>query len=1084
MIMRKKLYPLKTMGCICLLGLAMQAFSPTLLYAEAPTGGFLLEESADLRVKVTGTVTDDDGQVLPGAAVTVVGTAKGTVTDSEGRYSLDVEEGATLQFSFIGFIKKQVQVGNRSEINVTLELDINSLEEFVFTGYGEVKKSHLTGAVETLEAEEIANLPAGDLSTMIAGRVLGVGVSGGGTRPGDPASIRIRNPETFAKDGSGTTPLYVIDGIIQISADGSNDETRFNNLDPNEVETITFLKDASAAIYGSRGANGAIIVTTKRGRDGKPRFSYSSSYGIADETYRTQMLDAYEFGMYYNIMNGPNGSNRVASDNNSDYVFSQDEMAYFKTINNDWLEDAWSSAFTMKQNLNVSGGTAKSNYFANASYFTQDGNLGTLDYDRWNFRAGADIEVMDNLKAGLQVAGYYADRTKTFNKIGGENDENDYKNLLMIPRYIPAYVNGLPVDPPSNNVGDYHYFEIQRLGNLATNRDMNMSVNLFAEYEVPFIDGLRARVSYGRNMGSGRGTQVGTRYRLYQFDNLGENRHIYDGAEVASSKEYKNGDRLYYSNQNFLSTQSNLTLSYDNEFGQHNISAVFSIEKAEGESSQEDVWKEQPTAYTNGQFSTAFGQIDGRTSGSESGSLGYVGRVNYSYGGRYLAEFLFRSDASTKFAPENYWGKFYSGSVGWIISNEDFFNSSWIDFLKVRYSAGLLGRDELRAWQWRQRYTFQNGKGAVFGGNSESSTGMKMEASPNRDATWGDEFKNNLGVDARFMNEKLRATLEMFYNKETNKLGERTGNVPVTVGGTVAAENYMELNSYGFELGLGWSDDIGEFRYGLDVRYGRGYNKVMVGNFNDTDALYPWKNRPGEPSDNGTWGFDYLGMFRNQADIDNYIEQYDITQVFGTVSDNLKPGMLYYRDIRGPLQADGSFAAPDGIIDDNDQIQLAKGNAQHGMSSTIKLAYKGISLNAVLSSSWGGWYEYDARKAMNQSISRTYQSVPKYWNNIYDPELNPGGEFPNPAYESVSLSPRSEFWKINSFRAYIRNITVSYSLPGHINDKLKVSNARFFFTALNPVNFYNPYGYKSPISGSWDAYPVLRTYSLGINLSL
>ncbi len=1080
--MKKMLYRLKTTGKICLLGAVLQVGMNQSLYAgilEKKEMEFFQEAE---QVTITGKIVDEEGEPLPGATVSVVGTSRGTVTDLDGTYSLDVEEGATLQFSFIGFEKQQMVVGNQTEINVTLKLDDNSLEEFVVVGYGEVKKAHLTGAVETLDASEIEDLPTGDISSALAGRVLGVGVSGGNTRPGSQASIRLRNPESLSKDGNGTAPLYVIDGVLQIAADGSNDATRFNNLDPAEIESISFLKDASAAIYGSRGANGAIIVTTKRGKDGKPRFSYSGSYGVNDEAYRTKMLSAYEFGMYYNIMNGPYG--KAATEGDNDRFFSQDELDYFKTIDYNWLEEAWSTASTQRHNLNVSGGSQKASYFASASYFTQDGNLSTLDYDRWNFRAGADIEVMDNLKAGLQVAGYYSDRTKTFNKIGGENDENDYGNLLLSPRYIPPYVNGYPVDLPSNRVGDYHYFEIQKLNNLATQRDQNMSVNLYAEYEMPFVEGLKARLSYGRNMGSGRGTQVGTRYTLYEFDRLGENEHIYDGAEVSKSREYKNGDRLYYSNQNFLSTQTNFTMSYANDFGLHSVSGLFSIERAEAESSQEDVWKEEPTSFTNGQFSTAFGGIDGRTTGSESGSLGYVGRVNYSYADKYLAEILFRSDASTKFAPENYWGKFYSGSLGWIISNEDFFNSTWIDFLKFRYSAGMLGRDEIKAWGWRQRYTFQNGKGGVFGGNSDASTGMKMERSPNRNASWSDEFKNNFGIDARFMDSRLSAVVEAYYNKETNKLMERTGNVPVTVGGSVAAENFGEINYYGFELGLGWSDNIGDFRYGVDLRYGRSNNKVIVGNFNETDALYPWRDRAGQPTDNGTWGYDYLGMFKTQEDIDRYVEQYGITQVFGTVSDNLMPGMLYYRDVRGPLQADGTFAGPDGIIDENDQIQLEKGNAGHGIGSTIKLGYKGLSLNAVLSASWGDWYEYDARKPMHQNISRTFESVPSYWGNIYDPDLNPNGVFPNPAHENISLSPRSEFWRVDSFRMFIRNINVGYSLPKQVTDKLKISSARMYFTVLNPVSFYNPYGYKNPIGGSWENYPVLRTYSAGLNLTL
>src|SRR5690606_27394956 len=230
-----------------------------------------------------------------------------------------------------------------------------------------------------------------------------------------------------------------------------------------------------------------------------------------------------------------------------------------------------------------------------------------------------------------------------------------------------------------------------------------------------------------------------------------------DNATVKTSKEWENGNRLYYSNYNAKSYQLNFTLNYERTFNKHFIGGLFSVEKGEGESGQQDVWKGSPSPlYTNGQFGTAFGAIDGKTTGSESGSLSYVGRANYRYDDKYLAEFLFRTDASTKYAPENYWGKFYSLCTGWVISKEDFFNISGVDFLKIRYSLGLMGRDEMKAWLWRQRYTFQSGKGAVFGSdNTPASIGMKMEASPNRNAKWSDEIKNNIGIDASFLRDRL-----------------------------------------------------------------------------------------------------------------------------------------------------------------------------------------------------------------------------------------------------------------------------------------------------------------------------------------
>ena len=1037
------------------------------------------------RVNVTGTVKDEKGQPLPGVSVKIKGTSTGTSTDVNGTFRINLPTGnETLVFSFIGFQTKELAVNGQATIDVLLKESASQLDEVVVVGYGTQKKATLTGAVATINTSEIEDLPVSNLGTAIAGRMLGVGVSGGTSRPGSTSRITVRTPNPFlSKDGGTTEPLFVIDDVLQITPSGTPDNTLFNSLDPSEVETITVLKDASAAIYGSRAANGVVLVKTKRGKEGKPRITYSGSYAINDEAYRPKMLNAYQFGQYFNIINGPNGEAKPAGVDN---FFTDDELEYFKGINYDWLDDAWSSASNMRHTLNVSGGANRATYFANVSYYTQDGNIGTLDFNRWNFRAGSDVNVGAGLKVGLQVSGNYSNLSKTFNKIGGELPENDYINLLTTPRYIPTYVNGYPVKIPGTDAfAGYHFYEIERLNNLAKDNNRYSTINLNAEYQLPFVKGLKAKFTYATNLANLAGSQIGTKYNLYEFDRLGTNQHIYDGATMKSSKSYSNGDRLYYSNTDQKSTQTNFFLTYDRQFGKHSVNGLFTVEKLEADMSQEDVWRDSPLLTTNGQFNTAFGAYNGKTAASETGSLSYIARANYSYANKYLAEFLFRTDASTKFSPENYWGRFYSGSFGWILSEESFFKVPAINFLKVRYSWGLLGNDQTRAWLWRQRYTYQEGKGAVFGGNTDASTGMKMEASPNPDATWSNEFKNNLGIDAQFFKNRLSTTIEAFYNHASDILIERTGNIPVTVGGSIASENYGVADFFGYELGLGWNDRIGkDGRYGIDFRFGWSDNKVKKMNFNDNDIMYPWNSKPGESSDNGKWGYDYLGMFKTQEDIAAYVSQYGIKEVFGTQADKLKPGMLYYRDVRGDLQADGTFAGPDGIINTNDQIQLSKKASNHyGFGLTLKGGYKGLSFDAVIGGSFGGWSEIDARKKMNNTISRVFQSVPSIWGNIYDPQINPEGTMPNPNWESISLSPTSRFWEVNSFRMVMRNFNLNYTLPKKIVQPLGVSNARISFTALNPVNFYNPYSYRDPDVG-YLAYPNLRTYSLGVNLTL
>lgn len=1037
---------------------------------------------------ITGSVIDYAGEAILGVNVNVKGTKKGVVTDADGRYAINVKKGDILSFAYIGMDRVEKTVGNETVIDVTMKEDASELESVVVVGYAIQKKAHLTGAIETIKMSEIADLPVGDLGTALQGRVLGVGVSGGSTRPGIKSSLTIRQPYSLAKDGGNLNPLYVIDGVLQIDAQGLNDSTLFDNLDASEVESISFLKDASAAIYGARSAQGVVLVTTKRGKKGEAKFSYSGAYGTNDKTYQTKVLNAYEFGQYVNIMNGPNGYNQTATD--PQYFFSEDEMEYFKTLKNTFLDDEWSPSYNMRHNLNVSGGSEKATYFAGASYFKQNGNLSTLDYSKWNFRAGADVNLSSNWKAGLQLSGYYSDKINTFNKIGGEKEENDYNELLLHVPYIPNYVNGMPMELPNNNDGNqrYHYNEIKRLNNLAETTASTMSINMYTEYKVPFIKGLMARGAYARNMGTSRGTQVGTGYTLYQFAGLGTNGHIFSDDITAAplrSKFYENGNRLYFSNTTNLSEQFNVSASYDRDFGKHSVSGLFAIEKSEATSNNEVVFKTNVLDGTNGQFNTATGTIDGSTAKSESGSLSYVGRLNYAYDDKYLAEFLYRSDASTKFSPENYWGKFYSLSAGWVISKEDFFKSSVVDFLKVRYSVGLLGKDDTKAWLWRQRYTFQGNKGVVFGGNLDNTNGWKMEASPNPDATWSDELKTNFGVDAKFLDNRLSFSAESYYNIGTNLLLNRTGNVPFTVGGTVAAENYGSIDSYGYEFSLGWNDKIGEgASYGIDLRFGWSDNKVIKADFNDKDILLPWNAKPGQPSDNGVWGYDNLGMFRTQADIDTYVSQYGITSVFGTPAANLKPGMLYYADVRGAYLGNGEFAAPNGIIDVNDQIQLAKrSSTRYGMGSTLRFAYKSFSLNAVVNASFGGgWSSIDsnARKSLKTKIPQIIDNTVLIWNDIYDPILNPEGKMPNPAFESMN-SVLSQFWSVNAFRISCRNITLSYALPEKALNALHMSNCKLNLVGINPFTLYNPYSFQEA-NGSYMDYPTLRTISLGLNV--
>jgi TonB-linked SusC/RagA family outer membrane protein len=1060
-----------------------------LLFVMAILPGYLLAQQVTVKGRITDSKTNTP---LAGATVRVKNDKASATSDANGNFTISAPSSESIiSITYVGYQVFEVKAGDGNLTIGLVNLD-TGLDEVIVVGYGTQKKAHLTGAVETIKAADVDHLPVGNLGAALTGRVLGASISGGTSRPGSMATITIRNPLSLAKDGGNNNPLYVIDGVIQVTSQGVNDATLFNSLDPSEVESITFLKDGAAAVYGSRAANGAIIITTKRGKAGTTRISYSGSYAVNDEVYRTKMMSAYDLARYINIINGPNGANETAGD--PEYFFSDDELEHYQTINHDWLDQAWKSSYNTRHSFNISGGTDKTNYFANVSYYTQDGNLGRLEYGKWTYRAGLDAEVATGLKASLQVSGNQQQSSRVNSEIGGENIENDYRNLLRAPRYIPTYINGRPAKlpgPGGNNVAAYHFFELNRLNNYIDADLSTLTMNAALEYKVPFVKGLVARGSYARNTSSNRDQRIGGKYMLWRFNLAGENGHIYetipgDTVTVRDSATYSNDNRIRLGNTRSVLSQANFSLAYQRDFGPHSVSAYFGVERSESSSTQEEVYREDPSPFTNGQLNTAFGAIDGRSFAYESGNLGYIGRINYNYSGKYLAEFLFRTDASTKFAPENYWGRFYSLSAGWVISEEKFFSATNVNFLKLRYSIGLLGKDDTRPWQWRQRYTFQNGQGGSYGAdNSPAIVGMKMEVSPNPDVTWSDDLKQNLGIDARFFSNRLSTTVELFYNQGTNMLIERTGVVPVTVGGSIASQNWGKVDFFGYELAIGWRDNIGkDFTYGVETRFVWSDNKVKQGNFNDFDIQFPWNAQPGQSSDNGKWGYDAMGIFQDQADIDAYISKNNITSVFGTDAVDLRPGMLYYRDVRGALQADGTFAGPDGIIDVNDQIRLSKKASNHyGVAMTLRAGYKSFGFDCVIGGSFGGWSEIDARAPLEGEIVNLNKNGPSYWANIYDPELNPTGNMPNPYWDDINTTPVSNFWKVSSLRLRVINANVNYSLPKRITEFLKISNARVVVSALNPLNLFNPFDYKDPDSG-WDNYPVLRTFSFGLNVTL
>ena len=1076
---------------------------------------------------VQGTVVDESGQPVIGATVMVKGSTTGTTTGVDGSFSIPVPKGGALEISYIGYITETIDNMAQTK-NIVMKEDKQNIEEVVVVGYGTQKKAHLTGSVAAVPMEDIQDISTGNLSNALSGMMPGVSVSGGETRPGSSATIYIRNNNESIS--ASQPPLYVIDGFIL-------DAAAFNNLDMASVESISVLKDASAAVYGSRAAGGVILVTTKKGKLGAPKISYSGTIGITDAVATPKMLNTYQYGRLWNAV-------RAADPTDVDMnpltdLFQADELVALKKLNYDLLDKYWKTAVTHQHSVNLSGATEQASYFANISYFTQDGNLGKLDYDRWNFRAGVDLKVTKSLKASLQVSGNYGKRNQPLMKVQNTSSERDYMMLLTHPQYIPEEINGnyMAAYGISNNEINatqcYNYAYLQQSSDYARNMSQNMYINGALEYNFGWskiLKGLNLRLSYSKAISTSKSNEMGTQFSLYKLaERTGSGQHLYTpmgdeayyndvilaggnfqqahGGKISNGKDGGYISRDMSRSDNY---QLNFTANYARDFGKHSVSALFSIEKTESESENVHAEGVNPYEFSTGQSNSLNSQIagDATTSSSwgrsESGTLSYVGRVNYAYDNKYLLELLVRSDASTKFAPENYWGTFPSVSAGWIVSKEDWFadNVKWIDFLKVRASFGLTGRDNIKAWQWLQTYSIANDKGGVLGENGVAGNHISSGSTVNRNVTWDKSYKGNLGIDWNLLNNRLSFTIEGYYTWDREMLMAFSGSVPGTVGANSASQNYGEMDSWGIEFSTTWKDKIGkDFTYRIGVNTGYSDNKILLKEW-PTSNLYRAALK-GDRTDQGTWGMQHIGMFRSFQDIEEYFAKYNITSYMGMTKDQVRPGMLIFKDVRSAQQTDGTYLGPDGNVNASDDlVRLSNRSNPYHVTVNLNAEWKGLSLTAQIGASWGGYSTIPSAALKPTDGTNSgwknleYINMPSFWNpdnmfayqDVYDGSgnlvvaENRDAHYPNMRYDVNSQV--STFWRVSGTRVTLNRLTLAYSLPKSITSKLGIGAFRVNVTGQNLLSLYNPYPDKfiDPMMG-YGSYPTLRKFTIGLNVT-
>jgi TonB-linked SusC/RagA family outer membrane protein len=999
--------------------------------------------------KITGKITDERNEPVIGASIAVQGSGIGTITDTEGLFSLDVPPNALLQITYIGYIPQTIAVGAQQHITIVLKEDTQKLDEVVVIGYGVQKKVNLTGSISTISAEEIQEIPVSNLTSALSGRLAGVTITQSTGRPGTSSALSVRAKGTW----NNTDPLYVIDGIVR-------DKFAFDGLDANDVENLSILKDgASAAIYGARAANGVVLVNTKKGVIGKPMIAYTATVGLSDATKIPTRQNAYDQAIFTNdyleVEGAPPSDIRY---------YTPDELEFFKNNSWNWLDEAWKQPLVTHHSINVSGGNERVRYFVGGSYFYETGSFDKFNYDRYNLRGNIEANITKDLIASLNLN---LDKRKELRPLlpwGDSDAQHDlYKGLMFRTGQVPPYVNGLP----TGNYVEWHAIEmLEPQTGYEKKKYSTYDASASLQYNVPFIKGLSLKVLYNRYDWHYFMKQFARPYLMYNFRMTGEHNHIITN-EFVDTKERNNGDYIterYEARDNY---QLNGFITYNNTFGKHDISALLVYEQSEG---MTDWFSGRRDFYVTaaidqlfaGSSDPANSRVDG--SASETGRISYVGRANYGYDNKYLLEASFRYDGSVNFAPENRWGFFPSVSAAWRISEENFFknNVRFVDYLKLKASVGVLGNDAIGGWQWMQRYKLVQGQ--QFG---SLSNGLEADVIPNPTITWEKSVSYDGGFDANFLNNKLVTSLSLFYRHTYDILGSRLASLPTTFGASMPSENYATIDTKGFEVELGYMDKIGDFTYNIKGNFGYAIDKLIYKD--EAENIRPYRSEIGYSTDR-RFGYFTTDIIRTQEELDALPADYTI---FGS-----KPelGMMNYKDLRG-----ANSDEPDGKIDDNDRDWIS--------SHSIPPINYGFSLGG----NWKGWAldlffqgvaGHEIIIGYRGSQARPQETNFDFWTDHWTPE-NVNASFPKASRNQSNQV--SSFWTRNGSFLRLKNINLSYTIPKSVLTKIGASQIKIFFMGTNLLLLEDHVKYFDPEVGTDSnnilVYPIMKSYSMGINLS-
>ncbi len=1009
---------------------------------------------------VTGKVTDENGEPLPGVSVYIKGTVNGVVSELDGSYAISVKKSDVLVFSSMSYITEERKITGQKRLDVVLQEDNSALEEAVVVGYGTQKKAHLTGSVAAVTQEEILKTTASNVSQALVGKLPGIVSQQSLGQPGsDDVTMLVRGYSSY----QGTSPLVLVDGV----------KRTMRSVDAHDIASISVLKDAAAcAVYGMDGGSGVILITTKSGTEGKATVNYSGSMTFSHATALPKMMNGIQYMQYYNLGRVLDGNEPYFTQEQIDMTSNGDTSDGLE--NTDWTAPLYKTTTMHQHSVSVNGGNKKVKYFISGGYLDQNGIIENHKYQKTNIRSNVEANPVENVKINLNLGGYLAD-SYIPGSYSYENQKsyNVFHQMLYSLPFVPQEIDGQPV----SGYRVYNYANpIYGSANsgFQSTKTYKFETSARLEYSFPFLKQLKASMFFSWDWKDAESRTFSYAYKLMAPTSFGSTTY-----KEVTSADLLEGGNLYRGEQKSQQVVLRPQISYNDTFGKHTVGVLFLYEQMTGNSSVFSGSRKNfaffDLPYLNfGDASTA----QNTDSYGHTAQAGYVGRLNYAYADKYLVEASARYDGSYLFHKDHRWGFFPSLSLGWVMSKEDFFKQAFpkVDMFKLRASIGTLGSKNVSAFQYRKSYSWSANSVAFGTTPTAQNTLYNAVAYPFEDLTWERMRSSNVGFDFSAWKGKLSIEADYFYKYTYNILNSISSVFPPSLGGHYPSqENSGAFDNQGFDLIIRHRNRVNKFNYGLTGTLTYAHNRIL--SKQQSDNILPWQSVLGS-SVGSIWGYKSDGLYQSQDEIDNSPKPVSVTPRIGDIK---------YVDING-----------DGQINSEDMVKIARSTMPEMMFSfqfdadyagfDFSLQFQGAALcDKMLMGSWSNYSGVVDLTPLTVPWYANYDNAPLYLVEGSWTPSNTDAEFPRLSVDKSSYANNgllSDFWKRDGAYLRLKNATIGYTFPAKLLNKINIDRLRVYLTGTNLLTF-TQFKYIDPESTNvvTGYYPQQRTFSFGVDLS-